>query len=231
MADTNRFERFQGFADSEARFFQLLAKHQDRAWFQAHKPEYEEGWARPMQALLAELREKVAPYFRGRALAEPKVFRIFRDVRFSKDKSPYKTHIGGHLSFSAPTGCMLPAPLYLQVGTESFVAAGQYMMEPSQLDRFRRAILADRRGQALTRMLAGLKKRGYSPHAHELLKRVPRGLDPDHPRADLLKHKSLVVGFPEIPRELLTSRAFVGWLARGVKDVAPLVEWLAEATG
>ncbi len=88
---------FEGFADAQGKFFRSLAKHNDRDWFQSHKSEYEEGWNAPMKLLLSEVRAGIDRAYARIDLDEPKVFRIFRDVRFSKDKSPYKTHIGGYI--------------------------------------------------------------------------------------------------------------------------------------
>src|SRR5580765_3376103 len=129
--DRSTVVRFTGFADRDARFFKALAKHQDRDWFAAHRDEYEEGWLAPMKALLAEVRTKLVPRYAHEEIAAPKVFRIHRDVRFSKDKAPYKTHIGGYLgiagSGAGPSGA---AALYVHVAPdELFVAAGQYMMD------------------------------------------------------------------------------------------------------
>ena len=223
--------RFEGFADSDARFFHTLAKHQDRGWFQAHKREYEEGWVAPMNALLAEVREKIRPFFGRYDLGEPKVFRIYRDVRFSKDKSPYKTHIGGYIPLKRTgAGPGLPAPLYVQFGTESLVGAGHYMMDPKQLDRYRNAVLDGRRGKELVAILARLKKAGFTVESHEMLKNVPRGMNPDHPRADLLKRKALTAAFPKLPKQLIVSRKLIDWLVQETRHVAPLVEWLAAAT-
>ena len=81
-------DRFEGFPDSEARFFKQLAKNNRRDWFVAHRKDFDEGWAAPMNALLSELREKIDRHYPHCDLGEPKQFRIFRDVRFSKDKSP-----------------------------------------------------------------------------------------------------------------------------------------------
>src|SRR5207249_1651959 len=134
--------RFEGFADRDGRFFRLLARNQRREWFQMHREEYERGWLGPMKALLDELRERIDPFFPQHPLAPPKVFRIHRDVRFAKDKSPYKTHIGGFLAIEgAGNGPSVPAPLYLHVSpTEVFAAAGHYVMDPGQLARFRAAV-------------------------------------------------------------------------------------------
>jgi uncharacterized protein (TIGR02453 family) len=219
---------FDGFADGDARFFRALAKHQDRDWFQLHRAEYERGWRQPMAALLAEVHDRIDRLFPHHALAAPKVFRINRDVRFGKDKSPYKTHIGGYIALDGGSGPAAPMPLYLHVSpAETFAAAGHYMMLPPQLARFRAAVLDDQQGPALTRILAPLARAGFTLGSHEVLQRVPRGMDPTHPRAELLKRKGLVVTFPTLPRSLLVSAKLVPWLTAHVKRIVPLVEWLA----
>ena len=101
------------------------------------------------------------------------------------------------------------------------------MMTPPQLARFREAVADDRRGAALTALLKSLTRAGYGVGAHETMAKVPRGMDPAHPRADLLRHKGLVVGFPALPPALLVDRALVAWLVKHAKRVAPVVEWLA----
>jgi uncharacterized protein (TIGR02453 family) len=222
--------RFQGFADADARFFRALAKNQRREWFQAHRAEYDDGWVAPMKLLLAEVRERIDPLFPRHALGDPKVFRINRDVRFSKDKSPYKTHIGGYVPLGAGGGPRNPVPLYVQLGTEMFVGAGHYMMEPDQLARYRDAVLDAKTGAALAKIVAGLERAKFTVVSYDELKHVPRGMDPEHPRAALLKRKSLAVEFPPLPKKVIVSRAFVGWLVERIERARPLVEWLAEET-
>jgi uncharacterized protein (TIGR02453 family) len=221
-------ERFEGFADRDARFFRSLARNQRREWFELHRREYEEGWLAPMKALLAELRERLDPLFPQLPLAQPKVFRIHRDVRFSKDKSPYKTHIGGYVAVEGgQAGPSATAALYVHIGAEeTFVASGQYMMDGPQLARFRAAVLDDRRGAAVAAILCRLERAGFEVGSHDSLKRVPRGFDPDHPRAELLKRKGLIVHFPDLPRRLLVGRGLVEWLVRHTKATVPLVDWL-----
>jgi uncharacterized protein (TIGR02453 family) len=223
--------RFEGFADRDARFFRALARNQKREWFLAHKREYDQGWLGPMKALLAEVHARLEPLYEHDPLAEPKVFRIYRDVRFSKDKAPYKTHIGGYLPLGGTgDGPAAAAALYVHVGAdEVFVAAGQYMMDGDQLRRFRAALL-DARGAALAKILAPLTRGGYEIGAHDTLQRVPRGIDPDHPRAELLKRKGLILSFPTLPRATLTSHALVPWLVTRAKRTVPVVAWLAALT-
>jgi uncharacterized protein (TIGR02453 family) len=224
-------ERFEGFADDEGKFFRRLAKNQNRDWFQAHKEEFESGWNRPMELLVAELREAIDGHYPSCDLGEPKVFRIFRDVRFSKDKSPYKTHIGGYVPTkrggTAPSG---PVALYVHMGTERFAAAGHYVMEGPDLARYRAAVADDARGKELVKILAKLAKKGIRAQSHGEYKRVPKGFDADHPRAELLKYQGLTATLPAIPKGALTSRKLVDWLVKGSKDLAPLVEWLVFAT-
>jgi len=224
--------RFEGFADRDGRFFRALAKNQRREWFEAHREEYEQGWLAPMKVLLAEVRKRIEPFFAHEPLAEPRVFRIHRDVRFSKDKSPYKTHIGGYVAIDgAGRGPSAPAALYVHVGAaEVFVAAGQYMMDADQLASFRTAIVHEARGEEIGGLLRRLTRAGFAVGSHDELQRVPRGFDPAHPRADLLKRKGLIVSFPAPPRDLLVSRSLVDWLVPHTKRAAPLVEWLAAVT-
>lgn len=231
-ADRSPTARFEGFADRDARFFRALAKHQSREWFAAHRDEYEHGWLVPMKLLLAEVREQIAPRYVHEEIAAPKVFRIHRDVRFAKDKSPYKTHIGGYLAIdgtsAGPAGA---AALYVHVGAdELFVCAGQYMMDGEQLKRFRAAVIDAKRGKELTTLLRPLLRAGFTVDSHERLQRVPRGFDPEHPQADLLRRKGLIVAFPAPARSLLVSRKLVDWLATHSKRAVPLVEWLAAVT-
>lgn len=149
-------------------------------------------------------------------------------MRFSRDKAPYKTHIGGYLPIAGRGGDGVPGPvaLYLQLGLENYVGAGDWVMTPARLASFRTALLDERRGGEIARLLAKLEKAGFTVGSHDALKKVPRGFDPAHPRADLAKRKGLVVGFPELPVELLGSRELVDWLAKHARSAAPLVQWL-----
>jgi uncharacterized protein (TIGR02453 family) len=225
---------FRGFPDARGDFFLALALHNDRDWFQSHRSEYEEGWAAPMAALLDEVRDGLDGAYGRRGLSEPKVFRIHRDVRFSKDKTPYKTHVAGWIPLEtgrAASPGVSPAAIYLQVGVdERFTGSGCWTLEPDALKRFRAALLDPRRGAALARRLDVLTARGFSISSSGSLVRVPAGVAPDHPRAGLLRMKGLVVDPGEVPRKLLTRPGLAGWLVEQARAAAPVVNWLADHT-
>jgi uncharacterized protein (TIGR02453 family) len=234
-AEPTESTRFEGFADARMSFFRAVAKHQDREWFAAHKGEYEEGWHKPMLALLAEAREKLDSAYKHCELAEPKVMRIHRDVRFSKDKSPYKTWIGGGVSIARTAKLPeAPAALYMHAGLEGgrttcFGAAGIYGMMPDVLARYRAALLDDKRGREVASIVSKLEKKGFRVGAMETTKKVPRGVDPDHPRAELLKKKGLIVSF-EAPATAIPKRTLLDWAVERARAAVPLVEWLTFAT-
>lgn len=223
---------FLGFADADAKFFRKLAKNQNREWFQAHKAEFEAGYQQPMKELLAEVAEGIDASFKYVDLAEPKIFRIFRDVRFSKDKAPYKTHIGGLIPVRLSGQVTeVPIALYFHVGQpQSFAAAGHYMMSSAQLVKFRAAVADAKRGAELDKLLRALEKKGCSVQSYASYQRVPKGYDPDHPRAEHLKRKGLTVTFPQLPSGILASKKLVPWVVGHVKAAAPFVEWLVYAT-
>ncbi len=219
---------FTGFPKGGEGWFQQLAAEMSRDWFLAHKAEYEQLWQRPMLALLEAVRAKIAPAYKVTGLAAPKIFRINRDVRFSKDKTPYKTHVAGLLSTGkGGSATEQAAALYVSFGAEEFSGAGLWMFGPEQLARWRRALLDKKLGTELSRVLARVTERGFTPSAHDRLVRVPKGFAEDHPRADLARYKGIAVGFDAIPRGLIHKPALVDWLAERSRAAGPLVSWLA----
>ena len=144
-----------------------------KAYFDTHRRQYEEEVKQPMVALLADLEQEFGP---------ARISRPNRDIRFSADKSPYKTNIYA----SAHGGG------YVALDARGLVAAGgRYMMDAPQLARFREAVAADAPGGDLAAIVAGLRQQGYEVGGQEL-KRVPPPHPQDHPRGDLLRHKRLI---------------------------------------
>ena len=166
--------RFAGWKGDFKGFFLGLRANNNKAWFDAHRRQYEDDVKAPMLALLADLEAEFGP---PRRVSRPN-----RDIRFSADKSPYKLNIYADCEGGG----------YVALDAEGLVAAGgRYMVDDAQLKRFREAVAAEQSGGALTGIVAGLRKKGYDVEGQEL-KRVPPPYPQDHPRAELLRHKRLI---------------------------------------
>ena len=207
---------FEGIPLAALDFYEDLEHHNSREWWAAHRDVYEREVRVPMEALAAGLEEEFGP---------AKAFRPYRDVRFSPDKSPYKTHQGIVVATASGMGW------YVQVSAEGLMtAAGWYDGTPSQLARYRRAFDGGASGEALRRVVDGLREDGYDVDG-DRLKTRPRGVAPDHPRLDLLRHRSLTAerqhGAPEwLPTPGTLDRVRADWRA-----YRPLLEWLGEHVG
>jgi uncharacterized protein (TIGR02453 family) len=166
---------FRGWSVEAIEFYEGLEADNSRTYWQDHKATYEGVVKAPMETLLAELEAEFGP---------GKIFRPNRDIRFSADKSPYKTSISATLGTGG----------YLTLSSSGLgVGSGMYMMEPDQLERYRRAVDDQRTGTALVKIVAGAAKAGLEITGHESLKNAPRGYPNDHPRVDLLRHKGLIM--------------------------------------
>ncbi len=213
-------------------FWHELAAHMSKEWFAANKQRYQSVWVDPTMTLLREIARGLAAVYKPFKLAEPGVLRIYRDLRFSADKTPYKTHIAGVIRLG---GARLAeagnAVLYLHLGLdEEYVGVGCYQFDAAKVARWRRAVVGAP-GAALLRIIANLRRKGYDPGGYESYARVPKGFAPEHPRAELLKYKGLICGFPAIPADLLYQPKLARWLLAHAKATAPLVLWLRRNLG
>ncbi|WP_375000718.1 DUF2461 domain-containing protein [Aeromicrobium sp. CTD01-1L150] len=207
---------FDGFPEAALDFYDDLELDNTKAFWQAHRTTYDEAVATPMQALVAALADEFGP---------AKIFRPYRDVRFSKDKTPYKTHQGAFVAAGPATGW------YVQVGAPGVrVGAGFYRAEPGDLAAIREAIDDDRKGRRLQHLVSDLQERGWTVGGDQL-KTAPRGYDANHPRIDLLRHRSLALsrdhGFaPYVHTADLLEHVREDWRA-----ARPLVQWVVRAIG
>ncbi len=210
--------QFPGFRPAALAFFRDLTVSNERAWFKANKPTYETEVVRPMAMLVTDLAAELAR--RGVPLmgdVKKSLFRINRDVRFSNDKSPYKTHAGAVWSRDGVK--MSPGVLYFHCDPEgSFVAAGFYFPEPPLLAKLRDAQV--RRTDEFLAVVTALEAHGLTLSREDALKRTPRGFEEyaDGPLAEHLKLKSLIVSRPLSVKDL-----------RGPALVATLADFAASA--
>ena len=207
---------FQGFPVAALDFYDDLEVDNTKTFWTEHKQVYEDAVKTPMTELVTAL---------GPEFGEAKIFRPYRDVRWAKDKTPYKTHQGAYIAVAPSTGW------YVEVAAPGVrVGAGFYDAPSDRLGRLRDAIAEDRTGKQLEGILAKLEKTGWEIGG-EKLKTNPRGYDADHPRVELLRHKSLVAnrsyGFePVIHTPELLDRIRTDWRA-----CKPLIDWITANAG
>jgi uncharacterized protein (TIGR02453 family) len=204
---------FSGWPAGAVEFFQGLEAENTREYWHAHKALYESLVREPMAALLDDLSGEFGP---GR------ISRPYRDIRFSPDKSPYKTQIyavldrGGYVRFSAD-GLM--------------AGDGYYVMTPGQLDRYRRAVAGEAAGERLTEVVDGLRAQGLEAGGGQELKSAPRGYPRDHPRIGLLRCKGLICWQHWAAGPWLGTVRARDRVAGFLRTSAPLRQWLDEQVG
>ena len=215
-------------SSSTLKFLKDLTKNNRRDWFKDHKAEFEKARDEFAQ-LVYELAEGVAGFDREvkRVLNHKKtvkVFRIYRDVRFSKDKSPYKTNFGGVIGPGSMESGNPGYYLHITPG-ESFAGGGLHMPDPKTLARIRASI--DKEASSLRKVLNDKNFKRYFKGLddYDSLKTVPRGFDKNHPAADLLKHKSFTAG-KHFTDNQVTKPAFIKETLKSFKALQPLINYL-----
>ncbi|MFC5677270.1 DUF2461 domain-containing protein [Aeromicrobium endophyticum] len=202
---------FSGFPEAALDFYDDLEMDNTKTFWEAHREVYATAVAAPMKALTAALADE---------FGDAKIFRPYRDVRFAKDKTPYKTHQGAFVAKGPSTG------YYVQVGAPGVrVGVGYYEASGPRLASIREAIVEQRRGAELEDILATLTSSGWELGG-DRLKTSPRGYDADHPRIELLRHKSMTLGKaygfePVIHTPELVEQVRADWRA-----ATPFVEWV-----
>jgi uncharacterized protein (TIGR02453 family) len=228
---------FTGFRPSALGFFRQLKRHNTRPWFEAHREVYEQEVKQPLQALVEEVDvalARMAPEMVG----DPKrsVFRIYRDVRFSKDKSPYKTHaacwfyhvdagrgVGGESSGGAGFYFHMAPGEYL-------IGAGIWMPPRPSLARIREALVEEQKRFEAIVLAPRFRRRFGSLDEEGMLKRLPRGFAEDHTAAPWLRHQSFTVGRTLTEMQVLSPR-LGETLAREFQALTPFVRWFNHALG
>lgn len=207
---------FAGFPEAALDFYDDLEMDNTKSFWEAHKQVHAESVKAPMVALTDELEKDF-----GKA----KIFRPYRDVRFAKDKTPYKTSQGAFVAAGPACGW------YVEISARGVrTGAGFYDASGSDLARLRTSIDQEATGKQLERILAKLEKAGFTVGGQQL-KTSPRGYDADHPRIGLLRHKSLTVGKDYGFDPIIHSADLVAAVRADWKASRPLVEWVAERLG
>ena len=231
MSTATAAEPFTGFRPEAIQFLAELADNNDRAWFQPRKAEYERLLKEPLEALCVALQER----FDTRKLplsADPgrSPFRIYRDVRFSKDKSPYKTHVAAAFRWAEGENTMSheegdPGGYFHLAPGEAFVGGGMWHPPAAKLAAFRQTILDDP-GKVHAVLDEPAFAQNFGSINGERLKRVPTGLPADHPEAELLKLKDMTFGHRLADDDVLSPR-LPDVLADSFAVAVPVMRFLA----
>jgi uncharacterized protein (TIGR02453 family) len=204
---------FTGIPVAALDFYEDLEDDNSKTFWAAHKHIYDESVKAPMEALAAAVEAEFGP---------AKLFRPYRDVRFSRDKTPYKTHQGAWFSESS---------VYVQVSAEGlFVAAGYWESSTPQVERLRRAVADDVAGPALERALAELARKGMKIGGQQLT-RVPSAYPKDHPRSELLRYKTLTASRSFGSPAWLQTRRAQTEIMKAWRGLSGLVSWLDTHVG
>lgn len=202
---------FTGFPDEAFIYYEGLEADNSKTYFTRHKHLYEDAVRAPMTALTDELAGE---------FGQAQLFRPYRDVRFSKDKTPYKTHQGAFVDLMPGIG------FYVEISASGLYAAGGcYTQATDQVARYRAAVDEDLTGGPLESITVKLADAGYRIGG-ERLKTKPRGFTEDHPRIDLLRHKSLYAGLSFEPEPWVHTPEVRERVERVWRDCAALVDWL-----
>jgi uncharacterized protein (TIGR02453 family) len=203
---------FGGWPEAALDFYEGLESDNSKTYWTAHKTIYDTAVLGPMTELTDEL---------GADFGAVKIFRPNRDIRFSKDKSPYKTAIGAMLGSG-----------YIQLSANGLAAGnGMYVMAPDQLDRFRQAVASDRTGGQLERIIDAVTSHDIAVQGRDVLKTAPRGYPADHPRVEILRYKG-IVAWKEWPVEpWLSNPAAKSHVAEFMVATRPLADWLTANVG
>ncbi|MBO3746272.1 DUF2461 domain-containing protein [Streptosporangiaceae bacterium NEAU-GS5] len=201
---------FTGFPDEAFIFYEGLEADNSKAYWTAHKATYDEAVKAPMLALLDEL---------GPEFGEAHLFRPNRDIRFSKDKSPYKTHLGAYV----PSG-VDGIGYYVQVGADGLYVGGGWFAQGDQIVRYRATLDDDAQADQLDKILESLQEAFNI--GGQRLKTRPQGYPADHPRIELLKYKSLHAGIRFEPEPWVHTPEPAARVRDSWRALGPLVDWL-----
>ena len=224
--DFDLYPPFEGFPKECISFLKQLKRNNNREWFEKHKEEFERNAKTPMLSFIAALHPyfiRFAPEFDLNP--NRSIFRIYRDIRFSIDKTPYKTHIAAHFVLRGMPKGFIGSGYYIQIEpNEFFVGGGIYLPDSKQLKKIRKAI-AEYGDEFLSIVESRRFKKRFAPFDWSKLQRVPKGYDENHPMSDWLKFKQFFVGV-SLPESSCYRESLIDEVAGVCEEAAPLVRFL-----
>jgi len=227
----NSANGFKGFSDKSLKFLSDLRENNIKSWFQSHKSDYEKYLLEPAQLFIIDLGTKLqslAPDIIFDPRTDKSLFRIYRDIRFSKDKTPYKTHLS--MFFWEGEGKKLEnSGFYFHLEPEKLLlAAGIHIFPPFLLKKYRDAVIDEKLGPKLVNAVEKVKSKGNYVVSGAHYKRVPAAYPREHPRAGFLLYNGLGAMIETPVPEKVFSNDLVDYCYMVYRDMSPLHQWLVE---
>lgn len=216
------------FTKETVKYFSRLAKNNNKEWFVAHRDELEQHVMEPARMFVMHMGDnlrEIAPDIQAIPQIDKSIFRLHRDVRFSKNKAPYKTNLGIFL-WEGPAKKMECSGFYVGIEPKLFfVGLGMYIFTPEQIKKFRETVYNNANAEELNKIIKNIKKKGYKINETHY-RQIPRGFDKDYQYADLLKYNGLYAYYENKNLEELLNSDQIKFLFKKFKDILPLHNWL-----
>jgi uncharacterized protein (TIGR02453 family) len=231
MNDKN-IKEFEGFFEETLYFFNTLKENNNKPWFDQNREIYDDyviGPAKSFVVTMGARLKEIAPNINADPRTNKSLFRINRDIRFSKDKSPYKTHMG-LVFWDGDLPRMESSVFYFHMEPDRIMlGTGIYKFTKPQLEEYRNSVVHSRYGKELGKIYEELTGKGYD-FGGKNYKKIPRGFDADHENADLLLYNGVHVGKDfNIPDEFY-KKDFIEFCFKPFKEMLPMQKWLSELT-
>ncbi|MFC1724922.1 DUF2461 domain-containing protein [candidate division KSB1 bacterium] len=220
---------FKGFPREIVNFFQELSANNSKVWFNEHKDEYENYVLTPSQEFvvaIADLLKPIAQEINGDPRINKSIFRIYRDTRFSKDKTPYKTHLGIYFWEGYRKKMENPGYYFHLEPSQLGLHAGMHILEKQYLQEYRDSVVHPKHGAGLDKAVKKVLAAGIYEVAGAKYKRTPKGYDPEHKYSNYLLNKGMFASFrTEIPEEIFTDKC-VDYCFDKFKGMSPIQHWI-----
>lgn len=217
-----------GFPRASFAFLEGIAAHNDKAWFEANRALYETGYTAPAKAFVAELGPRlraISPDVQFEPRVNGSIARINRDIRFSKDKRPYKDHLDLWFWHGDRRSWDQPGFWFRLTAEKLYLGTGLHRFDKELLERFRQSVIHPRSGRALLAAIAEVKASGDYWIGEKTRKLPPRGYETDPDRAEYLLYEGLTAG-AELPASVAAQPDFADICARHFANTWPVARWL-----
>jgi uncharacterized protein (TIGR02453 family) len=224
---------FSGFSRESVKFFRDLTDNNNKSWFADHKMDYENHVLSPARDFVFEMGkrlEKIAPKIQANPKVDKSIFRIYRDTRFSKDKSPYKTHLGIFL-WEGDRPKLECSGFYFHLEPpELMLGVGIYCFSKTLLPVYRDSVVHSKHGPVLVKAIKEVSDKGNYALGGKHYKKTPRGYDPEHKNAELLLYNGFWASSSgKIPKELHSAK-ILDYCFQRFQDMSPVHKWLVAMT-